>query len=147
MYIMKLLICLLASILLLAILQSNVYAAKILPQARGGGSQVTSGRSGGSGIAVSPRLRGDRQALVVSFGNLQNAKNVNYQLIYNANGQNEGAGGTISSSGNSASRELLFGTCSRNVCTYHKNITNMKLEVTYTASSGKKFLKRYRIKV
>ena len=143
---MKLLIVFLASVLLLAVSYSPIYAVKILPQAKAGGKQVTSGTSGG-GITVSPRLRADRRALLISFGNLQNANSVSYQLIYNANGQQEGAGGTISSSGNSASRELLFGTCSRDVCTYHKNITNMKFEVTYTASSGKKFLKRYRIKV
>lgn len=120
--------------------------AKVLPQAKGSTKQVTTARAAG-GITVYPRLRADRKALIITFGNLQSATTVSYQLIYLTNGQQEGAGGTISGSGNTAERTLLFGTCSKNVCRYHSNISNMKLEVSYTSTSGKKYLKRYRIKI
>lgn len=119
--------------------------AKVLPQAKS--AKPVAKRSAGVGISVSPRLRADRQALLVSFGNLQNARSVTYNLIYQTGENEEGAGGTLSSSGNSATRELLFGTCSKNVCRYHKNISNMRFEVTTELSSGKKTLKRYRIKI
>lgn len=120
--------------------------AKLLPQARGKTVSAPI-KSSGSGISISPRLRSDRKALTISFGNLQNATSVSYTLTYQTNGQQEGAGGTISSAGSSATRELLFGTCSKNVCRYHTNITNAKLEVRYTLVNGKTYLKRYRIRI
>lgn len=135
------------SFLLFLLTVQGVDAAKLLPQARKGITTTSQKVGASSALTVSPKLRGDRKALNVYFNNLQAARSVSYTLYYATNGQQEGAGGTISTSGNSANRELLFGTCSKNVCRYHANITNMKLEVTYTTSSGKKFLKRYRIKI
>lgn len=100
-----------------------------------------------SGLVVSPKLRGDRQALTLSLSNLQKVNNVIYTLMYQTNGKDEGVGGTIdSSAGNSTTRELLFGTCS-DVCRYHSNITNMKLEIVSELPNGRKTLKRYRIRV
>lgn len=127
-------------------LASSLAEAKLLPQAKKGG-KTTPVKSTVSGITVSPRLRGDRKALLITFSNLQNAKSVSYTLMYQASGQEEGAGGTLSSLDGNQSRELLFGTCSKNVCRYHTGITNAKFEVSYTATSGKKYLKRYRIRV
>lgn len=126
-------------------LASSTVEAKLLPQAKG--AKPASVKSSGSGISVWPRLRNDRKALLVTFGNLQNAKSVSYTLIYQTNGQEEGAGGTLSNLSGNQSRELLFGTCSKNVCRYHTNIKNARLEVSYTTISGKKYLKRYRIRV
>ncbi|MDP3998504.1 MAG: hypothetical protein Q8P89_02715 [bacterium] len=143
---MKKLLPLTLAVLFLFLTFKSEAAAKLLPQAQKGGKAV-SVRSGGSGITVSARLRGDRKALLVNLGNLQNAKSVSYILMYNANGQDEGVGGALSSLEGTQSRELLFGTCSKNVCRYHTNITSAKLEVTYTLTSGKKYLKRYRIRV
>lgn len=131
---------------LFVFLASSTAEAKLLPQAKKGG-KTASVKSTGSGITVSPRLRGDRKALLVTFSNLRNAKSVSYTLMYQTNGQEEGAGGTLSSLEGTQSRELLFGTCSKNVCRYHTGITNAKLEVSYTATTGKKYLKRYRIRV
>lgn len=120
-----------------------VHAGKILPQSKSSKTTVSSG----TGISVTPKIRSDRQALLIYFGNLQNANSVSYMLIYQTNGQQEGAGGSVTASeGNTTSRELLFGTCSKNVCRYHQNITNMKLEVTAELKSGKKLIKRYKIK-
>lgn len=124
-------------------------SAKVLPQAKSGTKSVAPKSSAGTtNISVNPRLRGDRKALLISFRNLQNSTNVSYALIYTTEGREEGAGGSVrKDEGNSATRELLFGTCSKNVCRYHTNMKNVKLEVTGQLKSGKIFTKRYRIKI
>jgi hypothetical protein len=122
--------------------------AKVLPQAAKVGKQVVSKPSTSAGIGVSPRLRGDRKALIVYFSNLQNARNVSYLLTYQTSTQQEGAAGAVNLTGTpSSSQELLFGTCSKNVCRLHTGIKNARLEVSYTTITGKKYLKKYRIKV
>ena len=123
-----------------------VEAARLLPQAKKS-TTSTLRRASGIGITVSPRVRPDRKAIIVNFGNLQNANAVSYTLIYKTNGIEEAAGGTVTSSGNTATRELLFGTCSKNVCRYHANITNARLEVQSKLKSGKTSIKRYRVRV
>ncbi|QQG40989.1 MAG: hypothetical protein HYV37_01550 [Candidatus Levyibacteriota bacterium] len=125
-------------------------SAKVLPQAKSAGTAKKVINSSGKtvGISVSPKLRRDRKALLVYFSNLQNASNVSYALIYRTEGREEGAGGSVrKDEGSSASRELLFGTCSKNICRYHTNITNAIFEVTGTLASGKSFTKRYRIRI
>lgn len=120
--------------------------AKVLPRFSGGSNY--SGGSAATGFYVSPKLKADRQALNIYFGNLSKVRSVSYVLTYAGNGSDQGVMGSIdSSNGNTTNRELLFGTCSTNVCTYHANISNMKLEVTVEQLSGKRTLKRYRIKV
>lgn len=119
--------------------------AKVLPQARKT-SKTAAVKS--AGIFVSPKIRADRRAITVNFGNLQNAQSVSYSLTYNTSQQQEGAMGALNlNGGSSQTQELLFGTCSKNVCRYHTGIKNAKLEISYTLKSGKKYLKRYRIKV
>lgn len=137
-----------ATILLLLFLLTPPDAfAKALPQARGGAKQ-TAVRPAGNNVAVSPRLRRDKHALNIYFSNLQKATGASYTLTYQTQGRQEGAGGSIrQEEGNSTTRELLFGTCSKNVCTYHQGIKNMKLEVTGQLKSGRNFTKRFRIRV
>lgn len=121
---------------------SGAVKAKLLPRFKG----VNSSRQQ-SGLVISPKLRSDRKALVVTFSNLQKVNSVTYTLMYQTNGENQGVNGTLdSSSGSNVSRELLFGTCS-DVCRYHQNISNMKLEVVSLLPNGKQTLKRYRIKI
>lgn len=139
-------------ILLLIVLSFFVFAkgveAKVLPQAGKSGVKQVSAKSGGSTIGVSPRLRADRRALNVNFSNLQNAKSVSYMLVYKTSEQEEAAMGGLNLSGqNSSSSELLFATCSKNVCRYHTGIKDARLEVSYTSKTGKKYLKKFRIKV
>ena len=127
-------------------LSSRAARTKILPQA--GKSTKTAASSVGSAIGVSPKLRFDKKALNVYFFNLQNAKSVSYFLTYITNGQEEGARGDLNLSGKSSqTSELLFGTCSKNVCRYHTNIKDARLEVSYTSKTGKRYLKKYKIKV
>lgn len=126
------------------ILLDNV-EAKVLPRFKGKG---TASGVVYSGLTTSARLRSDRKALLVSFGNLQKVKNVTYTLIYQASGKDEGISGSVdSSSGNSLSRELLFGTCSSGVCRYHTNISNMRLEIMSELPSGRRSIKRFRVRI
>lgn len=127
---------------------SGVVKAKLLPRFKGSVNTGTRQAVSYSGLIISPKIRSDRKALMVTFSNLQKVKNVTYTLMYQTNGEEQGVTGTLdSSSGSSATRDLLFGTCSPPHCTYHQNISNMKLEVTSLLPSGKQTLKRYRIKV
>ena len=140
---MKLISFLFTALIFLTI--ADISQAKVLPQAKKG---VTASKTSTSGIYVTPKLRGDRRALNVYFSNLQNAAQVSYSLVYDTNSQQEGAMGAINLTGSSnTTQELLFGTCSKNVCRYHSGIKNAKLEISYTLKNGKKYLKKYRIKV
>lgn len=117
----------------------------MLPQAKG---KTTTSRVAATSVAIYPRLRADRKALFVTFSNLSKIKNISYTLIYQTNGRDEGAGGSVSSSqGQTTTRELLFGTCSAGVCRYHTNITTMKFEVSISYANGKKVLRRYKIRI
>lgn len=139
-------------LLFAAVLGFTVFAqetdAKLLPQSAKTAVKQTSGRSAGTTISVSPKLRPDRKALNVNFSNLQNAKSVSYMLVYRQNGQEEAAMGALNLTGGAIDKaELLFGTCSKNVCRYHINIRDARLEVSYTSKLGKKYLKKFKIKV
>ena len=135
-----------ALIILFSFAVEPVNAAKTLPQAKGAKTTVSKKMSG-SGISVTPKLRGDRRALLIYFSSLQNANRVSYLLTYQTNDLKQGVEGSVNPSEGSATRETLFGTCSANVCRYHDNITNMKLEVTAQLKSGKNLIKRYKIRI
>lgn len=140
--------CILGFLFMLIAISPNVVEAKLLPQTKLGSAPASKNISSVQSITVFPRLRTDRQALLVTFGNLQNANTVSYTLQYATNGQQEGAIGTITLTGlRTAERELLFGTCSKNICRYHTRISNMKFEVTAELKSGKKVIKRYRVRI
>lgn len=135
-------------VIILVVLAGSIFAtpvsAKVLPQSKGAGIVTT--RS--STIGVYPRLRADRRALIVNFSNLANAKQVAYMLTYKTSAQDEAAMGGLNLNGSgSQSAEMLFGTCSKNVCRYHLGIRDARLEVSYTTTTGKKYLKKFRIKV
>lgn len=126
--------------------------AKTLPRF---GSKSNSSKSSSSSSVkssaskyVTPRLRSDRKALIVAFKNLRDVKMIEYTLTYNTNGSVQGVTGTIDSpTEKNLSRELVFGTESKGVFTYHTNITGMKFELTITLNNGKKIIKKYVIKV
>ena len=121
--------------------------AKLLPRFKGSGNVGKRQATSYSGLIISPKIRSDRLALILNISNLQKVNSVTYTLMYQTNGEDQGISGTLdSSSGSSATRDLLFGTCS-DVCRYHQNISNMKLEVVALLSNGKQTLKRYRIKI
>ena|SRR3989344_1191155 len=132
------------------LLVTPAFAKKVLPRARtGGGTKSTSGGVATERVGISVRFRGDRRAIIVNFSNLTSARSVGYTLSYNTRGTTQGAGGSIdpSTTGASASRELLLGTCSHGVCRYDTGLTNTRLVVTYTLNNGKRYSKSFRIKV
>ncbi len=107
-----------------------------------------------NGIAIttrptfSPSLRRDKLALNVKFFNISLCNSITYELTYLSNGVEQGVFGSVfPKEGNVVSRQLLFGTCSHNVCTYHKNIKNMRLTITAKLNSGKTLISRYRIRI
>lgn len=128
-------------------LNTRAVEAKLLPRFQ----KVTGVKakvSYSSSPTVSVRLRGDRKALNLNIGNLRTASSVSYTLSYQTNGKDEGVAGTIDPAGQaSIAREILFGTCSSGVCRYHTGITNAKLEIISSLNSGKRVIKRFRIRV
>lgn len=142
---MKKILVITAFVFLFSLSHQDTYALKTLPQAST--SRTTPLKTHSASIGVTPKIRSDRHALIIYFSNLQNAESISYMLIYKTNAQDEGAGGSVKPSEGSASRELLFGTCSKNVCRYHTNISNMTFETTAQLKSGKKLTKRYKIKI
>lgn len=99
-------------------------------------------------VGMLGRLRSDRRALILSITGLNNTESVSYLFTYYGSGQNQGAQGVIRpTEGIATSRELLFGTCSHGVCTYHNGIKDARLEVTAKLKNGKTTIKRYKIRV
>lgn len=144
---MKQIILLVTSTLLLfysfILITNPVNAKKIIP--RKGKSQITTQNAR---AIIKPNLRRDRRALIVNFSNLGIVSSLSYELGYVAQGIPQGVAGTITPTGETTlQRELLFGTCSRNVCRYHTNIKDMKLIVTSTLKSGFKVRKTFRVKL
>lgn len=141
---MKKLILILSLISLISLISPiSIHAAKKRVKTASKSAPVAT-----SGLAISSvRLRSDHQALIVTFLNLDSLRDLSYTLTYVGNGVDQGVQGSIASAGQgSTSRELLFGSCSKNVCVYHQNIKNMRLVVTGQTTSGKTIVKKYLIK-
>ncbi len=101
-------------------------------------SAQTKSSTRGKSPTVSASITKNRKSASVKFTNLTNTKSIRYTLTYDSKGGPQGASGTIKvkSGTKSLSRSLLFGTCSKNVCTYHKNVTGVRLNVDFTLKSG-----------
>jgi len=99
-----------------------------------------------SGVKSYVRLQPNHLALLIDFSGFDNIKSGSYELTYTASGIGQGAGGSILL-GDSSTKTLLFGTCSKGVCTYHTNITNARLTITSILKNDQKVIKTYRIKV
>lgn len=135
---MKALVIGLLSLILILLHNQSVLAKKRIIRATRTGLSY--------GITIAPKLRSDRLALIINFAGLLRATSVSYTLSYNTNAIPQGVVGTIIPSQDTAQRELLFGTCSRNVCRYHTNLTSMRLVVTTTLKTGQKLVKSFRVK-
>lgn len=81
------------------------------------------------------------------FGNLKGISKVSYTLMYQENGVGQGVSGSFSpGKKTSFSKDLFLGTCSGKVCISHRNIKNVKLEVTSKYTNGKYSTKTIKIK-
>lgn len=120
-----------------------IYAAKkFVPKKSAGKATVPKGS-----IPAIVKYRGDKLGILFSFANFNSIDSVNYSFTYNTNGNPQGAGGTIRTANSpTAERELLFGTCSTSVCTYHSGLTNARLVLTAKMTNGNTVNKSYRIK-
>lgn len=92
------------------------------------------------------RLRGDKLALLLKLVNLTEAKTVAYRLTYNSTQAPQGVEGSLDPAIGSIQKELVFGTCSGAVCTYHTEIEDMRFQLTIGLKSGKTLIRKYQIK-
>lgn len=126
----------------------TIQAKRLLPQLQ---NPVATGQKSGSaktqGIPITVKFRSDRRAILADFRNLENAQKVEYTLTYTTEGIEQGVVGTINPTTNEEKRELLFGTCSKNVCRYHTGISGAKFIVTTTLKNGRKVVKPFRLRV
>ncbi len=106
---------------------------------------VTSTASSGK-LSVSAKFTGWKQYLDISFKGLGSTKGVNYDLIYASNGVDRGGGGMVDASVGNVTRKVFLGSCSHAVCTADKNISNVRLSVTYMTTSGQSVTKNYKVK-
>ena len=97
-------------------------------------------------FSASARFTGWKQYLNVSFRGVTSTQGINYELIYSSNGVDQGAGGRVNAGEGNVTRKMFLGTCSHGVCVAHKNISNVRLRITYTTAGGQIVAKNYRVK-
>ena len=133
-------------ILILLAMPAITLAGRVLP--RFANPVKSTASRGVVGIYLKPSLRSDHRALNIYISGLSRVRTVSYMLIYKSAGVDKGAGGSIDpSNGDAVNRELLFGTESSGVYHYDEVITDMKLEVTTEFHTGKKTLKKFKIRI
>lgn len=79
--------------------------------------------------------RSDGRAVSVEISKLEGISTVSYEMIYQTKTQQEGTLGTpitIKPGETSIKRELLFGTCSKNVCRYHEGVENGSISIRFS---------------
>lgn len=78
--------------------------------------------------------RSDGRAVFLEVTKLTGINTVSYEMIYQTKTQQEGTLGTpitIKPSETSIRRELLFGTCSKNVCRYHEGVESGSISIKF----------------
>ena len=96
---------------------------------------------------TSLKLRGDYLALLLTLTNLDQAQDVSYLLTYQAAGVGQGVEGSHDPTLGNTQKELVFGTCSASVCTYHQNITDMIFQAAIDLKDGRTLTRKYQIKI
>ncbi len=121
---------------------SPAYARKKLPS-RSARAAVSGATLPQTGL----KLRGDHQALLLTLTNLDKAKTLSYLLTYDAAGVGQGVEGSHDPALGNTQKELVFGTCSAGVCTYHQSITDMLFQATIDLKDGRTLTRKYQIKI
>lgn len=93
------------------------------------------------------KLRGDHLALLLTLTNVDKAQSLSYLLTYQAAGVGQGAEGSHDPALGNTQKELVFGTCSANVCTYHQAISDMLFQATIGLKDGRTLIRKYQIKI
>lgn len=101
-------------------------------------SSAASKKTTAASFSASGKLIKNRNTVRAFFGNLKGVKSVSYTLYYNGNGIGQGVYGSFSPGKKTSwSKDLYLGTCSGRVCTMHRNVKNIKLEVVARSANGK----------
>jgi len=125
-------------------------AVKLLPRFRSTApakSSPSTSTPSGNSVSTIVRMMSGKRGITVTFGNVSVANSISYVLSYTTAGKQEGVTGSVNTLSGTTTRELLFGTCSSGACRYDAGITNMTLSITTQYKSGKKTIRRYRIRV
>lgn len=86
-------------------------------------------------ITLTPR--DDGREFKLRIEGIKDTELVDYELVYFANDISRGVTGTIELEGKtSAERDLLLGSCSRNVCKYDENVTEGTLSLRFQNQEG-----------
>ena len=86
-------------------------------------------------ITLTPREDGNEFKLRIQ--GIKDTELIDYELVYFANDISRGVTGTIELEGKtSVERDLLLGSCSRNVCKYDENVTEGTLSLRFQNSEG-----------
>lgn len=103
-----------------------------------------------SSVVVTLEPKADKTAVVLSASNIPDGTDsLEYELSYNnEEGLPKGALGKIElDSKSEVTRDILLGTCSRNVCTYDKGVTAVKLVLKFNHPDGDtQYTKEYPLK-
>lgn len=64
-------------------------------------------------------------------------KKIDYELVYNTNNVQRGVLGTLDLKAGEdfVEKKILLGSCSKNICVYDKNVTNLQLTVKFTGQA------------
>lgn len=119
-----------------------VYARKQLPA-----RSVKAVASSAALPQTSLKLRGDRQALLLILTSLSKAESLSYLLTYQAAGVGQGVEGSHDPALGNTQKELVFGTCSGNVCTYHQDLSDMLFQATIGLKDGRTLTRKYQINI
>ena len=101
-----------------------------------------------SSVSVSLTPRADNKAVNLSVGGIpKGTESIEYELSYDTSaGLPKGALGKIKLTGSEKAidREILLGTCSRNVCKYDEGVTKIDLVLRFNTRDGSsQFQKSY----
>lgn len=81
--------------------------------------------------------RADKKEITLEIKGIKNADSIEYELSYLSKGLSRGVVGTIELKGEtSITRQILLGTCSRNVCKYDEGVTGGSLLLRLRGASG-----------
>ncbi|MFC1727662.1 hypothetical protein ACFL0Y_04020 [Patescibacteria group bacterium] len=86
-------------------------------------------------VSLTPRADGKEFTLAIS--RIKNVETIEYELVYLAGDRSSGVIGSIDYKGEeSLSRDLLLGTCSRNVCKYDEGVEEGTLTLIFRSEEG-----------
>lgn len=81
--------------------------------------------------------RADKKEITLEIKGIKSADSIEYELSYLSKGLSRGVVGTIELNGEtSITRQILLGTCSKNVCKYDEGVTGGSLLLRLRGPSG-----------